>query len=982
MDVARMPNSVSHLKSWLPGFLVCGLMALNCATVRGAEITAEWITSGIGEWEDIANWRDGISPGPAAQNMHVVLAVDSPEHTQSSLDSDMEVGRLTLGHVLYTYASEGNAPREFRVKDFFRWIGGELTGWGTRYHIEGDAIFEGRTYKTLDRTCELFIHNRARWTEGHLNWSGYGLVEISAGGLFLMETGGTVGSAGTTASAELRNRGVIRMDAAGQTARIYCPVVQEGLLDIQAGQVQTMWSFAASGAVNIEPGAALLLSGRSQWQNFPLTNRGELILTGSAEMLSDTSWSGKTVISGEITGPGNLRLNEAAWEGGSMSGEGVTTIVPEGHLRMKSGSLARPLSNEGTLIFSHGSTLAGGGAGVLTNTAGGTILLASNGRMGDQHFSGMTLVNHGLMLKEDGAGTFEVNAPVVNTGLVQATAGRIVLGSGGSSSGVFEAKAGAVIEARDVMFASTASLLGSGRIELIKGDFGGSTDPRLQLSIDGTTITRPGWQQVRTLHVNNWAGMSGSAGLEVTGRLLFSGSLWGGNIRSLGLCELSSDGVTITEGANLELLGSSVWHGGSLTLNPGSTLRHFGTMQLQGQTGLFIAAGATFENRGSWSADSSVGGIRLLIDHAGAQLTTSKSGGQGHFQPGEFQLSGPVTISTASIDARKGGRVVLETLTASDCSVRLEESVLEIRQELSTANALFVLDQAQVAGPKAVWTGSATLQGRGEIEPRIACDELRLNPDLPGSDLVLNNSLTLPGSNSVLRITGANLPRGYSTGALRVNGQVHLNGRFVFASELPVLSTNTLPLVIIESDRPISGSFVNAQSGQLLSEHAQNFRFRVFYGPGSPHGANKLVLAEYASPYDLWRSGRFTAEEFADHTISGPNADPDSNGFSNVAEFVLAIDPAKGREDLPWLQAYPEGYSLIRIRQRKQIGGLAARLAVSPTLTDWEETFLGSGSATLILHRAFDAGDAYEYIYRYPHSSPQLFLRIIILGSF
>lgn len=44
-------------------------------------------------------------------------------------------------------------------------------------------------------------------------------------------------------------------------------------------------------------------------------------------------------------------------------------------------------------------------------------------------------------------------------------------------------------------------------------------------------------------------------------------------------------------------------------------------------------------------------------------------------------------------------------------------------------------------------------------------------------------------------------------------------------------------------------------------------------------------------PYDAWRHARFTAEQLSDTAVSGPDADPDGDGFSNLLEYALGAEP-------------------------------------------------------------------------------------------
>jgi hypothetical protein len=47
-------------------------------------------------------------------------------------------------------------------------------------------------------------------------------------------------------------------------------------------------------------------------------------------------------------------------------------------------------------------------------------------------------------------------------------------------------------------------------------------------------------------------------------------------------------------------------------------------------------------------------------------------------------------------------------------------------------------------------------------------------------------------------------------------------------------------------------------------------------------------------PYAIWKNQNFTAEELGNSQISGDNADPDADTFSNQQEYVAGTKPKDG----------------------------------------------------------------------------------------
>jgi cellulase/cellobiase CelA1 len=46
-----------------------------------------------------------------------------------------------------------------------------------------------------------------------------------------------------------------------------------------------------------------------------------------------------------------------------------------------------------------------------------------------------------------------------------------------------------------------------------------------------------------------------------------------------------------------------------------------------------------------------------------------------------------------------------------------------------------------------------------------------------------------------------------------------------------------------------------------------------------------------ATPWEVWQSGKFSVDELADLTSTGPHADPDRDGVRNVLEYATAMNP-------------------------------------------------------------------------------------------
>jgi surface-anchored protein len=97
--------------------------------------------------------------------------------------------------------------------------------------------------------------------------------------------------------------------------------------------------------------------------------------------------------------------------------------------------------------------------------------------------------------------------------------------------------------------------------------------------------------------------------------------------------------------------------------------------------------------------------------------------------------------------------------------------------------------------------------------------------------------------------------------------------------------------------------------------------------------------------YNAWRDAEFTTGQAADPLISGPDADPDRDGYSNVEEYAFGGDPLVPDAGLirPRLQR-PGGNWLLTVRQRTDASDLAitpqASSSLRPGIADWRSDLL------------------------------------------
>lgn len=951
--------------------------------------TAEWIRKGAGEWNDPANWSGGVVPRNTADaDFRVVIAVPNPpEFVQVNLQDNMEIGELTLANDLaVTGPGFGPPTYQFHIRGPFHWLGGSLTGQGSEFHLHGDALFDGVTYKNLLNFSTLFIHKTARWTGGHLNWSVYSKVVIEPGATFQAETGGGVGASGNTSSAPIQNKGTMRMMAPGQTAKFYGPIENNGLLDLQGGKFLALDGYGGEGPILIAPDAALAFSRNAvNWQGPAIDNRGRIDLDRTvSHILSDTVFTGMVRLAGDLDGDGVATFRNVDWESGNMAGKGSTVVSPGGVMRVKGQSwrMFRDFVNHGEILVYPRSNFSGYPLNSWVNSGGGVVRIASTGYIGDPNINTGGFVNEGLILKEEDAGQAAIYSALSNSGQVSVTRGGLSLAGALTNSGALHTALGAALELFDAELTATSSLSGNGSVRISRGNIRGGISPEIDLAAGSCAIWGTGVYRVKSFRLQAYAGFPEHGGVEASDYLGLFGQVSQGMVRGLGYSELAFGQMELDSGARIELRGDSAWFGGILTANAvDATLLNGGDLLVVGDTELRLGPGGKFQNEGRWIAGEGVGAAKLLMQGGTTKLVTSGTDPEAFPAPGVFHISGFVEATADSLTALPGADLALGDFSAANVLVHLKGASLLASSSFDSSNSTFWMEGAEIQLPAQGWTGSATLKGDGSIRGSIPFQDLRLEASTNLNRIVVNGDLKVSNSFKIALAQGSGAlfaPRVTVRGNVQLQGSMEVSSLF----ERLLATPSGAPIVLLESDNPISVAWPNIRSGEILSTPDKAHRFRLFFGDTSPFGNKSLVLAGFGTAFDLWRLERFNPAELANEGISGLLADSDANGFGNAAEFILNIPVSTKRGEAPALLVAPENtYVLVRVRRVKDGGGLGARLAVSDNLNTWEEILLGASSAKIQLHQTLDLGNAYEYTYLYPAKPAQLFVRTLVFGS-
>lgn len=121
----------------------------------------------------------------------------------------------------------------------------------------------------------------------------------------------------------------------------------------------------------------------------------------------------------------------------------------------------------------------------------------------------------------------------------------------------------------------------------------------------------------------------------------------------------------------------------------------------------------------------------------------------------------------------------------------------------------------------------------------------------------------------------------------------------------------------------------------VTSNDAANYTV-VVSNVGGTVTSNVATLTVNQSGYATWRALKFTTLEAADNAVSGPAADPDGDGVSNVVEYAFDTDPKSGAASAsaPSVTATTTEWIYTYTRPADR-ADLTYTVQASTNLTDW-----------------------------------------------
>ncbi len=332
------------------------------------------------------NISAGTASAPIAISVGAVLYIDDSTFTLGTGANTTGAGKIhinggtlavsgspvTIEHVaLDSGALSGTGIATTSSTGAWLWNGGTMTGGGTT-QIENGAVLQ------ISSASGKSLNNRT------ISVQSGGSVTINGSGNIAMSNGGTIANTGTVdvtvdmtisdagSDGGITNSGLFKKSAgAGTLALTSVDFTNNATLRVLSGTLNPAL-VNSTGAIELNPGTLLIddntvtLSGGSDLFGAGLVQ----IAGGTLTMNAADTLPNVQLDSGTLNGTANVPVTALAWNGGTMSGSGTTTI---------------PASATATVVTSSAKnlqrTLSIASTGQVLVTGSGTINLASGGNI-------------------------------------------------------------------------------------------------------------------------------------------------------------------------------------------------------------------------------------------------------------------------------------------------------------------------------------------------------------------------------------------------------------------------------------------------------------------------------------------------------------------------------------------------------------------------------------------------------------------------
>ncbi|HEX6641551.1 MAG TPA: IPT/TIG domain-containing protein, partial [Thermoanaerobaculia bacterium] len=491
----------------------------------------------------------------------------------------------------------GSVP--LTVDGALQWTGGTMSGSSASANIASAGILNisGAAAKTIESGFDLNVSGTAHWSGGTIYVNNSSLLNVTAGGLFLVEHDGSITN--NYYNGTISNNGIFRKNAGGGAATVSSgvPFANSGRIDITSG------TFNAN-ALTLNAGSILSGTGFTIAAGATTVSGPSAVEAGSAMTMSG----------GTLTGTSTLTIDGTLdWNGGVMS-DGASVTVPAGKTMTISGPAQKILQSGFTLNIAGAAHWTGGSIAVnnsslLNIQSGGVFDAQTDGTISNTYYNG-SIVNSGTFRKSAGAGAATIS------GVPFSNSGRFEILSGTMAATPLTLNAGTVIAGTGFRINSgTTTLAGASSVELGSSMTmaGGTLNGASTLTVNGTM---------------NWIG----GNMDSTGTV---------TIPAGSLMVLSGTGNKILySGFNLLNAGTMQWTGGNIHVNNSSLLHNQAT-------GLFLVETDADITNSYYNGTFTNSGILRKIN---STATTAVSSGVPFTNTGTLDIrSGALQLTNPSL---------------------------------------------------------------------------------------------------------------------------------------------------------------------------------------------------------------------------------------------------------------------------------------------------------------------------------------------
>jgi hypothetical protein len=330
---------------------------------------------------------------------------------------------------------------------------------------------------------------------------------------------------------------------------------------------------------------------------------------------------------------------------------------------------------------------------------------------------------------------------------------------------------------------------------------------------------------------------------------------------------------------------------------------------------------------------------------SGLPVTFSLLGGPATLSGGTLTITGAGTVI---VRASQAGNTSYSPATSVDRSIIVAKATASVALSNLTRSYSGSPQGASVATTPAGLTVDVTYQGSATVPTNAGSYSVAAD---------INDANYQGTASGTLVIAKADQTISFATLADRVYGDA--------AFALSATSTSGLPVSfsIFSGPATLTGNAVTLTgTGHVTVRATQSGNAN--YNPATAVDLSFLVAAPTAD-FASWSASRFTEAELANPAISGPNADVDLDGFSNLVEYALGLEPRQpstagvpevGVTATDWTYTYTrpadrddlnyEVEASINLTTWSSIGVTLERITSGTTET-WQASYPRAGTAQL-----------------------------------